>query len=109
MMGSQAVVYLNGRSSATKPATLAGLLRRLGTSRLAQVLCKPPAVIEEDPYLLVLLADQALDEGREQQAACLVDAAYAAFDQWANVTALRRVNYESCHLPRDTAVGLSTI
>jgi hypothetical protein len=109
MMVSQAVVYLNSRSTATKPATLAGLLRRLGTSRLAQVLRKSPAVVEDDPYLLVLLAGQALDEGREQQAACLVDAAYAAFDQRANVTSLRRVNYESRHVPTNTVIGLSAV
>jgi hypothetical protein len=109
MMGSQAVVYLNSRGTATKPATLAGLLRRLGTSRLAQVLRRSSDVIEDDPYLLVLLAGQALDEGREQQAACLVDAAYAAFDRRANVTSLWRVNYESRHVPRNTVIGLSTI
>lgn len=34
-----------------------------------------------DAYLLVLLADQELSDGRSEQAETLLDAAYAAFDQ----------------------------
>jgi hypothetical protein len=39
-----------------------------------------------DAYLLVLLADQELTEGREEQARYLVEAAYEYFDQTAAVT-----------------------
>jgi len=39
----------------------------------------------EDAYLLVLLAEQAIRAGRDEQAYTLVDAAYAAFDQWFSV------------------------
>ena len=108
-MGSPAVVYLNGGATTTKPATLSGLLRRLGSGRLARVLRKPLAVTEDDPYLLVLLASQALDEGREQQAACLIDAAYAGFDRRANVTNPRQVDRGSGLVPNDAAIRLSTI
>ena len=34
----------------------------------------------KDGYLLVLLADQELEAGRGEQARCLLEAAYAAFD-----------------------------
>lgn len=108
-MRSQAVVYLNGKAPVTKHATLTGLLKRLGSGRLAQVLFKPNPVTEEDPYLLVLLASQAFDEGREEQATCLIDAAYEAFDQRANVTRLRHVSRESGIVPRNTAISLSTV
>ncbi len=36
---------------------------------------------EDDPYLLVLLADQELGAGREEQAKYLVEVAYEGFDQ----------------------------
>ena len=35
----------------------------------------------DDAYLLVMLADQELNDGRAEQALELLDAAYAAFDQ----------------------------
>jgi hypothetical protein len=34
-----------------------------------------------DPFLFILLADQELVDGREQQARYLVEAAYEAFDR----------------------------
>lgn len=107
-MGSQAVVYLNGGAAVTKRPTLTGLLRRLGSGRLARVL-KPPAVTEDDPYLLILLAGQAFDEGREQQASCLVDAAYAAYDSRANVTHLKHLGHGPSLVPRHTVISLSTV
>jgi hypothetical protein len=36
---------------------------------------------DQDAYLLVLLADQAVTAGRNEQALSLLDAAYAAFDR----------------------------
>ena len=37
--------------------------------------------LNDDAYLLVMLADQELHDGRSEQAEALLDAAYAAFDQ----------------------------
>ncbi len=36
---------------------------------------------DPDPYLLVLLAEQEIEADRPEQAASLIDAAYAAYDQ----------------------------
>jgi hypothetical protein len=38
-------------------------------------------VCDPDPYLFVLLADQEIAAQRPEQAKCLIDAAYAAYDQ----------------------------
>jgi hypothetical protein len=37
--------------------------------------------VDPDPFLLVLLAGQALEEKRTEQARSLIEAAYAAYDQ----------------------------
>jgi hypothetical protein len=37
---------------------------------------------DSDPYLLVLLADQEFQADRPEQAESLIEAAYAAYDQW---------------------------
>jgi hypothetical protein len=36
---------------------------------------------QADPYLLVLLADQEIAANRPEQARCLIEAAYAVYDQ----------------------------
>jgi hypothetical protein len=59
--------------------------------------------------LLVLLASQALDEGREDQATCLIEAAYAAFDSRSNVTRLRYVQREPRLIAGNNAISLSTV
>jgi hypothetical protein len=92
-----------------KPAALGGLLKRLTMGRLARVLRKPSAVTQDDPHLLVLLASQALDEGREDQATCLIEAAYAAFDSRSNVTRLRYVQREPRLIAGNNAISLSTV
>jgi hypothetical protein len=108
-MGSQAVVYLSGRPTVMKQANLPRFLKRLGSNRLTRLLFKPSHVTEDDPYLLILAASQALDEGREEQAVCLIDAAYECFDQRANVTRLRPVDRKLNIVPRQTAISLSTV
>jgi hypothetical protein len=37
---------------------------------------------EPAPYLLVLLADQEIDAKRQEEAQSLIEAAYAAYDQF---------------------------
>jgi hypothetical protein len=54
--------------------------RRLGATRSGSTLIRTSHP-DSDPYLLVLLADQELTAGRDEQACCLLDAAYAAFDR----------------------------
>jgi hypothetical protein len=39
---------------------------------------------DNDAYLLVLLADQEMIAGRDAEARCLLDAAYAVFDRNIN-------------------------
>lgn len=41
----------------------------------------PVRSVDPDPFLLVLLAGQALEEKRVEQARTLIEAAYAAYDQ----------------------------
>jgi hypothetical protein len=77
----QVVMYLNSHGVETKHASLTRLMKRLGSGRFARAFFKTPATKKNDPYLLLLLADQELDEGREEQARYLVEAAYEAFDQ----------------------------
>lgn len=108
-MGSEAVVYLNGGAAATKHETMIGLFKRLGSGRLGRVLFRPRPATEEDPFLLILLASQAFDEGREEQAIHLIDAAYEAFDQRTNVTRLRLVSRASNIVPSPAAISLSTV
>ena len=88
-MRPQAVIHLNEAIAETKYTVLTGLMKRLSSGRFARALFKAPSVTENDPYVLVLLADQELDEGREEQARYLVEAAYEAFDQKSNICVFR--------------------
>jgi hypothetical protein len=88
-MRPQAVIPLNEPAAEAKYTVLTGLMKRLGSGRFARALFKAPPVTENDPYLLILLADQELDEGREEQARYLVEAAYEAFDQRSNICVFR--------------------
>jgi hypothetical protein len=65
-----------------KPASwaLTDAFRRFGLSRFLRRTAKSGRQVDLDAYLLVLLADQELTAGRDEQAQALVDAAYAAFD-----------------------------
>jgi hypothetical protein len=60
---------------------LPSVFRRLRLIRTAREQKKPVFHASKDAYLLVLLADQELKAGRSDQAGCLVEAAYAAFDE----------------------------
>jgi hypothetical protein len=78
---NQVVTYLNSHAAATKRATPKRLMQRFGSGRVAQGFLRGPPVRKSDPYLLLLLADQEFDQGREKQAGYLVEAAYKAYDQ----------------------------
>jgi hypothetical protein len=78
---SPVVMHLNSHGVKTKHASLTKLMKCLGSGRFAQAFFKAPSIKKNDPYLLLLLAEQELDEGREEQARYLVEAAYEAFDQ----------------------------
>jgi hypothetical protein len=88
-MRHQAVIPLREPVAETKYTVLTGLMKRFGSGRFARALLKPPQTTENDPYLLILLADQELVGGREEQARYLVEAAYEAFDQKSNVYIFR--------------------
>jgi hypothetical protein len=80
-MITQPVVQLFGPASAIKDRPFTGLMKRLGAGRFARPLTKPPPEVNADPHLLLLLADQELVEGREEQARYLVEAAYEFYDR----------------------------
>jgi hypothetical protein len=50
-------------------------------ARLARGVTRSPRHVDPDAYTLVLLADQELIAGRDDQAETLLNAAYAAFDR----------------------------
>jgi hypothetical protein len=79
-MAPNPVIRLVRPAPPTKDALFAGLIRRLGRRRLARALVKHAPTVGDDPYLLVLLADQELVYGRKEQARYLVEAAYEFFD-----------------------------
>jgi hypothetical protein len=53
-------------------------------TRFARGLAKTSQKPDHDAYLLVLLADQEMIAGRDAEARCLLDAAYAVFDRNIN-------------------------
>jgi hypothetical protein len=57
------------------------VFKRFGLARFMRGTAKPGADADPDAYLLVLLADQELTAGRDEQAEILIDAAFAAFDR----------------------------
>jgi hypothetical protein len=61
---------------------------RFGLARFGRAPLKPARQDPDaDAYLLVLLADQELAAGRDEQAQFLVDAAYASFDRQMRISA----------------------
>jgi hypothetical protein len=89
VMRSQTIVHLHNPDNETKNTTLKGLIRRLNSSLFVRSQAKAHPTIDNDPYALILLAKQEIVEGREEQAKCLVDAAYEAFDKMAKTTIAR--------------------
>jgi hypothetical protein len=65
----------------SKPWGLPSVFKRFGFMRSTQKASTTAAQPNSDGYLLVLLADQELAAGRQEQARSLLDAAYDAFDQ----------------------------
>jgi hypothetical protein len=77
------VIHLVHSVPSARDGTFAGLMRRLGARRLARAMPGPAPETAADPYLLLMLADQELVDGREEQARYLVEAAYELYDQKA--------------------------
>jgi hypothetical protein len=77
----QSVIHLVSPASANKDTPFTGLIRRLGSGRIARALLMTPPKPDIDPHLFLLLADQELIEGREEQARYLIEAAYEIFDR----------------------------
>ncbi len=80
-MATENLVHLVDAAPGKQPRALAKLIERVSHSPIRRALSKMLVTTPSDPYLLILLADQELMDGREQQAACLVEAAYEAFDR----------------------------
>jgi hypothetical protein len=60
------------------------VFKRFGLTRFVRETAKVGGPADLDAYLLVLLADQELTAGRDDQAQTLLDAAYAGFDRQAH-------------------------
>jgi hypothetical protein len=82
----QTVIHLFTHHPTKEKKPLPGLMKHLGQGRFDQRFSTTPAEAATDPYLLLLLANQELVEGREEQARCLVEAAYEFFDQKSKAT-----------------------
>ena len=61
--------------------TISPEIVRLDSGRFAQGFPKTSPIRQSDPFILLLLAEQELNEGRKEQAMYLVEAAYEAYDQ----------------------------
>jgi hypothetical protein len=82
-MDRHPVIRLVSPAPISKDRPFIDLLKRLGPGQLPWAVLKTPTRLETDPYILLLLADQELADGREVQARYLVDAAYEFFDRKA--------------------------
>jgi hypothetical protein len=82
-MVPQSVIYLFSAVPSKSDCRFTHLVKRFGSERIPRALGNAPPIPETDPYLLLLLADQEMTEGREEQARYLVESAYDAFDRKA--------------------------
>ena len=89
-MCSQVVMHLHNHVGATGHTVLTGVMKRRGSSQPVRNHAKVPSTADNNPFVLVLLADQEFSEGREEQAIFLLDAAYKAFDKKAKTAIYRR-------------------
>lgn len=80
-MIAQPVIYLSDLTPKTKAHPFKDLMKSFRSGRLTRPLADPVAELHTDPYLLLLLADQELVEGRKEQAGCLIEAVYDFFDR----------------------------
>jgi hypothetical protein len=71
----------------SSPSGFSNVFKRLGLARPAREGDRTGEPVKRDGYLLVLLADQEIAAGREDQARSLLDAAYSAFDEDVEVGA----------------------
>ncbi len=94
VMVPRPLIRLVSPATEAKGTQFTGVMKRFGSGHIAQALLKTPPRTEIDPYLLLVLADQELIEGREEQARYLIEAAYEVFDQKAeaSVSALYRTD-----------------
>jgi hypothetical protein len=91
-MVNHPVIRLVRAGSADQDDPRPELLQRLGSGPFARAILKQQLRADTDPYLLLLLADQELIEGRYEQAKYLVEAAYEFFDRKASANI-----YRLCH------------
>lgn len=89
-MVPHSVIRLVRPDPATKDSPVTGLLKRISSGQYARTLLKQQLEADTDPYLLLLLADQELVNGRDEQARYLVEAAYEVFDQKAEASSYKR-------------------
>lgn len=78
---SHAETNPNMRSKEEQSASAMEALKSFDLKQFTRSLFTDRVKSDPDPYLLLLLAQQDLGEGREEQAMCLVEAAFSAFDQ----------------------------
>jgi hypothetical protein len=93
-MMRQPLIELFGSTESAKGRPIKGLTKRVGTKQMARSFARAAPETPTDPYLLLLLADQEMVDGREEQARYLIEAAYEFFDRKA------RVNVRTLHLVR---------
>ncbi|HEY0185712.1 MAG TPA: hypothetical protein VGC09_23155 [Rhodopila sp.] len=86
-MTPRTVIHLFHSDKAQNDRPFGRLTTRLGSGHFVATERDEPAGADIDPYLLLILADQELLDGREDQARSLVEAAYACFDQKARSSA----------------------
>ncbi|HET6306914.1 MAG TPA: hypothetical protein VFG12_06995 [Rhodopila sp.] len=86
------VTYLDRHPLAKLRTALAWRIKRRTAARFPLGYSAPPQIRPSDPFILVLLADQELAEGREDQASCLIEAAYDAYDRRRQPPRLRLVS-----------------
>jgi hypothetical protein len=80
---AQPVLQLVSTSPASKKTPFTGLMKNFRSAQIARSLLVTQQKPDIDAYLLLVLADQELTEGREEQARYLVEAAYEVFDRKA--------------------------
>jgi hypothetical protein len=108
-MRQKTVIYLKNAVERPKQTVLTALMNRLGSSRFSRTPCTQHPTARTDPYLLILLAAQEFEEGREQQAKYLIEAAYDAFDGQKNVTHLPNAAGRLSIVPTKTAIGVLSV
>jgi hypothetical protein len=92
-MAPHPVFQLVRPAATTKDRPFSGLMKCLGARRFTRAPPGPAPQMDADPYFLLLLADQELIDGREEQAQYLIESVYEIFDQKSKTSA--RALYQS--------------